>query len=232
MAVSDCRPACLAGRRGRALSSRFASPGGGLCSPSAGSYLWVPHRPHAVTTGQFETTSAARLAVAVRARHRPRATAATSSGRSSASPETGAARGIRSVGAFIVFAFCNPWTEGPGILRWSLVSPERFTALYSDYFHAERSGHRTPAEPRRSRCRSGYARLSALWRVARPLGRCSSRSDSSRSARSCCTYATRHGPHAAENGIWTNTLVQLTAILAIAAPFERDPPLSPVAGRC
>src|SRR6185295_9128688 len=36
--------------------------------------------------------------------------------------------------AFIVFALCNPWMDGPPLLRWDVVSPERFTQLYFHYF--------------------------------------------------------------------------------------------------
>src|SRR6185436_7648900 len=36
--------------------------------------------------------------------------------------------------AFAVFALCNPWTDGPHLLRWTLVSPDRFTDLYVRYF--------------------------------------------------------------------------------------------------
>ena len=42
--------------------------------------------------------------------------------------------GVAMATAFAVFAFCNPWTEGPEWLRLRLVSPEVFTSLYARFF--------------------------------------------------------------------------------------------------
>jgi len=33
-----------------------------------------------------------------------------------------------------VFALCNPWTDGPSWLHMRIVSPDRFTDLYTRYF--------------------------------------------------------------------------------------------------
>jgi succinate dehydrogenase/fumarate reductase cytochrome b subunit len=120
--------------------------------------------------------------------------------------------------AFIVFAFCNPWTEGPGVLRWTLVSPERFTALYSDYFTLSDLGigrllNLAVSLP------VGYAALSALWRIARPFGTVFiTLGQQSLGAFVLHVYAILVMAHIpSEDGIWRNTLLQLTAILTIAA---------------
>jgi hypothetical protein len=181
-------------------------------------YLWYRIAPHAVTTGQFETsfpllvwqllfvhgiamgycrdqlgTFVARLPRAVTL-----ATCAASA-------------------AFIVFALCNPWTEGPGVLHWNLVSPERFAALYSDYFALSELGvgrllNLAVSLP------IGYAALSALWRLARPFGTIFiTLGQQSLGAFVLHVYAVLAIAHMSpENGIWTNTLVQLAAILTIA----------------
>ncbi|HET9832306.1 MAG TPA: OpgC domain-containing protein [Vicinamibacterales bacterium] len=39
-----------------------------------------------------------------------------------------------AVAVFAVFAFCNPWTDGPAWLRLRLVSPELFADLYGSFF--------------------------------------------------------------------------------------------------
>jgi hypothetical protein len=201
-------------------------------------YLWYRIAPHAVTTGQFETTfpllawqllfvhglvmGYCRDQLGVFVSRLPRFVPFAAYG---------------AAAAFIVFAFCNPWTEGPGILRWSLVSPERFTALYSDYFTLSDLGigrllNLAVSLP------VGYAALSALWRVARPFGTVFiTLGQQSLGAFVLHVYAVLVMAHMPlEDGIWTNTLVQLAAILAIAALLyairrfspRRRPVLSPV----
>src|SRR5256885_3746604 len=49
-----------------------------------------------------------------------------------------AAAGVAA--AFIAFALCNPWTEGPSLLHWSIIPPDRFSELYYDYFNLENLG--------------------------------------------------------------------------------------------
>jgi hypothetical protein len=182
-------------------------------------YLWYRIAPHAVTTGQFETSFPLlvwqllfvhgialgyfRNELGLFVARLPRFVPLAAYGASA---------------AFIAFAFCNPWTEGPGVLRLGLVSPERFTALYSDYFTLSDLGigrllNLAVALP------VGYAALSALWRVARPFGTVFiTLGQQSLGAFVLHVYAILVIAHMSpENGIWTNTLVQLTAILAIAA---------------
>jgi hypothetical protein len=182
-------------------------------------YLWYRIAPHAVTTGQFETNfpllvwqllfvhgivmGYCRERLGTFVSRLPRFVPLAVYGASA---------------AFIVFAFCNPWTDGPGVLRWSVISPERFAALYSDYFTLSDLGigrllNLAVSLP------AGYAALSALWRVARPFGTVFiTLGQQSLGAFVLHVYAILVMAHMpAENGIWTNTLVQLMAIVAIAA---------------
>jgi hypothetical protein len=60
-------------------------------------------------------------------------------------------------------------SEGPSLLRWTLVSPDRFTDLYFKYFTLTDLGigrilNLAVALP------VGYALLTWCWKVARPLG--------------------------------------------------------------
>ncbi len=182
-------------------------------------YLWYRITPHALTTGQFETTFPLlawqllfvhgiamgyyRDQIGTFVSRLPRLVPIVACGASV---------------AFIVFAFCNPWTEGPGVLHWNLISPELFTRLYSDYFTLSDLGvgrllNLAVSLP------VGYAALSALWRIARPFGTVFiTLGQQSLGAFVLHVYAVlamAHLPSA--DGLWTNTLVQLTAIVAIAA---------------
>ena len=71
--------------------------------------------------------------------------------------------------AFAVFALCNPWTDGPEALRWNLMSAERFTDLYVQYFSLTELGigrllNLAMALP------VGFVMLTAFWKIANPLG--------------------------------------------------------------
>jgi hypothetical protein len=180
-------------------------------------YLWYRVAPHAVTTGQFEA-SFPLLAWQLLFVHglamgyyRDELGA-----RVSRLPRFVPLAACTASVAFVVFAFCNPWTEGPGILHWTLVSPERFAALYSDYFTLNDLGvgrllNLAVSLP------VGYAALSTLWRVARPFGTVFiTLGQQSLGAFVLHVYAVLVMAHmSSERGIWTNTLVQLTAILTI-----------------
>jgi hypothetical protein len=70
--------------------------------------------------------------------------------------------------AFAVFAFCNPWTDGPVWLRLRLVSPEIFTYLYDRFFSLKDLGvgrllNLAVGLP------VAYAALTRYWSVLRPL---------------------------------------------------------------
>src|SRR5262249_26053210 len=133
-------------------------------------YLWYRAAPHNVTTGQFEATFPL-LAWQLLFVH------GIAMGYYRDDLEAFVSRLPRFVPvvacvasvAFLGFAFCSPWTEGPDVLHWTLVSPERFNALYSDYFTLSDLGvgrllNLAVSLP------VGYAALSVLWKVARPFG--------------------------------------------------------------
>jgi hypothetical protein len=181
-------------------------------------YLWYRITPHALTTGQFETNFPLLvwqlLFVHGIAMGYYRDRLGSFAGRL---PKPVPVVTCAACAAFIVFALCNPWTEGPGVLHWNLLSPELFADLYSRYFTLSDLGigrllNLAVALP------LGYAALSALWRLARPFGTIFiTLGQQSLGAFVLHVYAIllmAHIPSA--NGIWTNTMVQLAAIVAIA----------------
>jgi hypothetical protein len=184
-------------------------------------YLWYRIAPHPLTTGQFELTFpilAWQLlfvhGIAI-GYHRERLGAF-----GARCPRIVPIVAGGASAAFIVFALCNPWTDGPRLLRWSLVSPERFTHLYFQYFTLSSLGigrllNLAVALP------IGYALLTACWRIASPLGIVFiTLGQQSLGAFVLHVYGIlliAHLPLAPANGLWTNTLVQVTVILAIAA---------------
>jgi hypothetical protein len=192
-------------------------------------YLWYRITPHSVTSGQFETTFPLLAWQLLFVHGIVLGYCRDELGKFvSGLPRLVPLAAYAASAAFIVFAFCNPWTEGPGLLRWSIVSPERFMALYSDYFTLSDLGigrllNLAVALP------VGYAALSAFWRIARPFGTVFiTLGQQSLGAFVLHVYAIlliAHMP--AENGLWTNTLVQLTAILAIAALLHAIRHVSP-----
>jgi len=120
--------------------------------------------------------------------------------------------------AFMVLALCNPWMDGPQWLRWDVVSPERFTDLYYRYFALAGLGigrllNLAVALP------LGYALLTWGWKVARPLGivfvTLGQRSLGAFVLHVYGLLLLAHLPHM--DDIWTNTLLQLMLIVAIAA---------------
>jgi hypothetical protein len=131
--------------------------------------------------------------------------------------------------AFIVFALCNPWMDGPSWLRWSVVSPERFTSVYDHYFTLSDLGIGRLVNLAVS-LPIGYVLLTWGWTIARPLGIIFvPLGQQSLGAFMLHVYAIlllERMPHADE--FWTNTLVQIILIVAIAAVLNgahRLPPL-------
>jgi hypothetical protein len=121
--------------------------------------------------------------------------------------------------AFVVFALCNPWADGP-LLHWSVVSPERFTYLYFHYF--------TLSDLRIGRVLNlavalpvAYALLTWCWSIARPfaivfvtLGQ------QSLGAFVLHVYGILLIAHlrlAGANELWVDTLIQVMLIAGIAA---------------
>jgi hypothetical protein len=182
-------------------------------------YLWYRIAPHPLTTAQFETVFpilAWQLlfvhGVAI-GYHRERLSAFVAR-----CPKVVPLVVAGTSAAFIVFSLCNPWTDGPRLLRWGLVSPERFTHLYFNYF--------TLTDLRIGRVLNlavalpmGYALLTWCWRIARPLGIVFvTLGQQSLGAFVLHVYGIlliANMPLA--KGLWTNTLAQVTLIIAIAA---------------
>jgi hypothetical protein len=141
-----------------------------LLAASWSLYLWYCIAPHALTASQFESTFpllAWQLLFVhgiVIGYYRERITVFVSRCPKVVSIAVGTA-----AAAFMVFALCNPWVEGPSWLHWSVVSPDRFTYLYFNFF--------TLADLRIGRLLNlavalpvGYALLTRCWAIARPLG--------------------------------------------------------------
>ena len=75
---------------------------------------------------------------------------------------------LLSTAGFAIFAFCNPWADGPSWLTLGVLSPDLFTSLYSQYF--------TLSDLRIGRLLNlaialpvAYAMLTRHWALARPL---------------------------------------------------------------
>jgi hypothetical protein len=125
--------------------------------------------------------------------------------------------------AFTVFAFCNPWTQGPSWLQLSVVSPERFAYLYFKFFAVTDLGigrllNLALALP------VGYALLTWGWTLARPLGVVFvSLGQQSLGAFVLHVYGVlllAHLPFANNEDLGINTLVMLLLIVTIAALLD------------
>lgn len=75
---------------------------------------------------------------------------------------------LLATAGFTIFAFCNPWADGPSWLILSVVSPDRFSSLYEQYF--------TLSDLRVGRLLNlsialplAYAILTRFWVLLRPL---------------------------------------------------------------
>ncbi len=190
-----------------------------LLSASWALYLFNRISPHALTSGQFEQTFPIlawqllfvhgiafgyyRERIGAFLERAPRSLPMASAG---------------VTAAFITFALCNPWTDGPQLLHWTLISPERFSELYYQYFNLEDLGigrlvNLAVGLP------IGYALLTVCWRVAQPFARVFvTLGQQSLGAFVLHVYAIMLIAHtSATDGLWTNTLLQVAAILAIAA---------------
>jgi hypothetical protein len=190
-----------------------------LLAVSWGLYLWYRVAPHPLTTAEFESTFpilAWQLlfvhGVAI-GYHRERVSAFVAR-----CPTVVPIVVAGASAAFAVFALSNPSMNGPLWLHTSVVSPERFTYLYSHYFTLTDLGigrllNLAVALP------VGYALLTWCWTIARPFGIVFvTLGQQSLGAFVLHVYGIlllEHIPHADE--FWTNTLVQIILIVAIAA---------------
>ena len=120
-------------------------------------------------------------------------------------------------GGFTIFAFCNPWADGPSWLVLHVVSPDRFTSLYERYF--------TLSDLRVGRLLNlsmalpvAYAMLTRYWALARPLETVfvvlGQRSLGAFVLHIYGLLLLAHLP--LPDGIWINTLTQVAFVLAIA----------------
>jgi hypothetical protein len=192
-----------------------------LLALSWGAYMWYRFAPHPLTSAQFESTFpilAWQLLFVhgiVIGYHRERlATFVARCSRVVPLVVGGAAA------AFTVFALCNPWMDGPSWLHWSVVSPERFTDLYYNYF--------TLTDLRIGRLLNlavalpvGYTLLTWCWTIARPLGIVFvTLGQQSLGAFVLHVYGVlllAHLPPANTDDLWTNALAQVFLVVAIAA---------------
>jgi hypothetical protein len=196
-----------------------------LLAVSWGLYFWYQIAPHPLTPGGFESTFPILawqllfvhgLAIGY---HRERLGALVAGW-----PRTVPIAVAGASAVFIVFALCNPWTDGPRLLHWSLVSPERFTDLYVRYFSLTDLGigrllNLAVALP------VGYALLTASWKAASRLGVVFvTLGQQSLGAFVVHVYGIlllANFPLAQVDDFWINTLIQVTLILAITVLLSR-----------
>ena len=182
-------------------------------------FFWYRLSPHPLTSAEFETVFpilAWQLLFVhglVIGYHRDRIGAFIDARRT---PLTIAAAAATC--GFIVFALCNPWTEGPQLLHLNVVPPERFAELYAQYFGLEELGaarllNLLVALP------LAYAALTAFWKLAAPLGKVFvTLGQQSLGAFVLHVYAIMLIAHTSSaDGLWIHTALQVTAVLAIAA---------------
>jgi len=124
--------------------------------------------------------------------------------------------------AFLAFALCNPWLDGPSWLHARIVSPDRFADLYERYFGLSELGigrlvNLAVALP------TGYALLGWCWNLLRPvqtlivtLGR---RSLGAFVLHVYGLLVLVHIPHA--DSLVVNTTIQVLTIVAIAVLLAR-----------
>jgi hypothetical protein len=110
--------------------------------------------------------------------------------------------------------------EGPPLLHWTVVAPDRFTYLYFQYFTLTDLGigrllNLAVALP------VGYLLLTRCWTIARPLGLVfvplGQRSLGAFVLHVYGILLISHMPLAQTDGLWINTLVQAILVVAIAA---------------
>jgi hypothetical protein len=118
---------------------------------------------------------------------------------------------------FAIFAFCCPWSPGPSWLHLRVVSPERFTELYEGYFSLSDLGigrllNLSIALP------VAYLMLTRDWAVTRSLEKVfvvlGQRSLGAFVLHVYGLLLLAHLP--LPDGIWVNTLVQVTLVCTIA----------------
>jgi OpgC protein len=123
---------------------------------------------------------------------------------------------------FTIFAFCCPWSPGPSWLHLRVVSPERFTDLYDGYFSLSDLGigrllNLSIALP------VAYLMLTRDWALTRSLEKVfvvlGQRSLGAFVLHVYGLLLLAHLPLA--DGIWVNTLAQVTLVCTIATLLDR-----------
>ncbi len=118
---------------------------------------------------------------------------------------------------FMIFAFCNPWADGPSWLHWRIVSPEQFTYFYERFC--------TLSDLRVGRLLNlaiglpvAYVMLTRFWTLARPLEAVFvTLGQRSLGAFVLHVYGVLLlGLLRLPDGLLINTLVQMTLVLTIA----------------
>ena len=190
-----------------------------LLAASWALYLWYRVEPHAITTSGFEMTFpllAWQLLFVhgiVIGYHR------SDIGFFFARMPSIAPRlAVLVTAGFTIFAFCCPWGAGPAWLQLHVVSPERFTEMYEGYFSLSDLGigrllNLSIALP------VAYLMLTRDWALTRSLEKVfvvlGQRSLGAFVLHVYGLLLLEHLPF--PDGIWVNTLAQVTLVCVIAA---------------
>jgi hypothetical protein len=125
--------------------------------------------------------------------------------------------GVVVTAGFAIFAFCCPWSPGPSWLHLSVVSPERFSDVYEGYFSLSDLGvgrllNLSIALP------VAYLMLTRDWAVTRSFEKVfvvlGQRSLGAFVLHVYALLLLEHMPF--HDGIWANTLAQVTMVGVIA----------------
>jgi hypothetical protein len=136
-------------------------------------------------------------------------------------PRLAGAAAALATAAFSLFAFCNPWSDGPSWLHLGLVTPDRFSDVYTRFFGLTELGigrltNLAIALP------VAYAGLTRYWSVLRPLHTVfvtlGQRSLGAFVLHVYGLLLLAHTPF--PRGVWVNTLVQVVLVLTIAKLLE------------
>jgi hypothetical protein len=190
-----------------------------LVAASWAAYLWYRIQPHALTVAGFEAAFPI-LAWQLLFIH------GLTIGyyRSSISafiarvPGTVPRAAVVVAAGFALFAFSNPWADGPSWLQLHVLSPERFTHFYEEYFaltdlRIGRLLNLAIALP------VGYALLTRFWDLVRPLEAVfvtlGQRSLGAFVLHiyGLLLFSQLQLPY----GLWINTVAQVTLVIAIAS---------------
>jgi hypothetical protein len=190
-----------------------------LLAASWALYIWCRLQPHAITTAGFEAAFpllAWQLLFVhgIAIGYHRKDLSAFVAGMPTITPSVA----VLMTAGFTIFAFCNPWTDGPSWLRLTVISPDRFTYLYERFF--------TLSDLRVGRLLNlsfalpvAYLMLTRYWALARPLetvfvvlGR---RSLGAFVLHVYGLLLLAHLP--IPEGIWASTLAQVTLVGCIAA---------------